>query len=102
MLFAGFVVGILMHATGGWGASFFYFPGGIWSIVWYIIFFMCGCVAKRGQWIESVDKLPHLNIAVCGLLVMLLACTAWRWTSSKAAFSQSPFAFVSFGASKGS
>jgi len=73
MLFAGFVVGILMHATGGWGASFFYFPGGMCSIVWYIIFFMCGCVAKRGQWVESVDKLPHLNIAVCGILVILIA-----------------------------
>jgi len=73
LLFAGFVVGILMHATGGFAGHFFSVPGGIWSIVWYLIFFMCGCVAMRGQWLESVAKLPHLNVAVCGLLVVLLA-----------------------------
>jgi len=71
-LFAGIVMG--NFGSGMWySTDFLNMPGGLYSGVWYGIFFGAGIVAKRGKWLEGLESVPLLQKQFCGVFATMLA-----------------------------
>jgi len=68
-----------------WGDSFFLMPGGIHSLISYVMFFFGGVSAKRNDWMSTMlDFLPCATWLLRGLAVLcavlgfsMAACQQW-------------------------
>ena len=56
--------------------DFWGMPGGLFSAIYYVIFFGAGVVARRNSWLDAVPKLPLKQAAFCIGAATLLALGA--------------------------
>ena len=75
-----FAVGVVLgnFGSGMWYEDYLGVPGGLFSSIWYVIFFGAGVVARRNAWLDAVPKLPFKQAAFCVVAACSLCAAASR------------------------